>query len=204
MIGFLRQIKVGGGGRDSEFRSGLESRCIFFFFFNATTVWFSSKMSKTADSLLCMFTFSLFSQRRLLMKSAALTFGWPWHPADSTCFVCSSFIVRASPSYPHPLSLPLLSDFFSSLPSLLSPALISCCQRNSKYFRSCAHQSQMCLAKNVAVVSLALRLDSAVPKGLIAWLLLYKLKLSPAGLGVNLHVLCFCFSLLWGALSYSL
>lgn len=34
----------------------------------------------------------------------------------------------------------LLTDFF--FPSLLSPTLISCCQRNSKCFLSCAHQSR--------------------------------------------------------------
>lgn len=60
-----------------------------------------------------LFHFQVFTQSApapSLDKSAALTFGWPWHPAGSTCFVCDSFIPHAS--------LSLRSDF--SIPPLLS------------------------------------------------------------------------------------
>lgn len=67
----------------------------------------------------CLFHFQVFTQSApalSLEKSAALTFGWPWHPAGSTCFVCDSFILHASPSclspfrFFHPSSpLPLWS-----------------------------------------------------------------------------------------------
>lgn len=93
------------------------------YFFRSTTLWFSSKkclqckIMHGPDS--CLFHFQVFTQSApalSLDKSAALTFGWPWHPAGSTCFVCDSFILHASPSclspfwFFHPSSpLPLWS-----------------------------------------------------------------------------------------------
>lgn len=150
------------------------------FIFCSTNLWFSCKMSIMQNPawnlLFSSVSLSVFAlahnrPRRRLLISQPLS-----HSGDLGTLLIHLFCLQ----FFHPVRFSLKPLSFQIFPSLLSPTLISCCQRNSNTF-SAARTGQMWLAQ-IRDLFFTLGLDSAVIARKVPSLDECSIKPSPAGI----------------------